>query len=380
MELRNLLKPRFIIPLTSFIIFFLFGFIFKYFCGCYTDYIHCWIRWDSAHYIEISKFGHTLYHCDAGIAVNTAADKWCGNAGWAPLYPFFIYLLKLSTFQLLSAAQAGVILSNIFFLGYLMIIAKIHQFETFSIRNWLIIFIAVFCPGNIYYHAIFPLSQTVFFIALLYYQLSKNRFVAAGIAGCLSVLSYSIGFFLLISLGFYAIYLVKNNPSVLKHFILKTIAISCGGLLILFAYDYLATGHWNAVFLVQEKYGYSLNSPLKILGIRIEKMLKNPDWSGWIIELQNILVLMIVLTITLRAWFRKHQLPIEVLGIISLFFFWFLPFSANSQAGLYRNAAMLGPGLSAQKQISNAALWLVFLAFLLLSFPMAQFYIQDIII
>ncbi len=51
--------------------------------GCTDWSVECWKRWDSFHYLTIALDGYTLVPCDE-------QGGWCGNTGWAPLYPWLI--------------------------------------------------------------------------------------------------------------------------------------------------------------------------------------------------------------------------------------------------------------------------------------------------
>jgi len=369
-------QPEWVIPIVAFFIFILFGAAIVYLGNCDFSFANCWVRWDSANYLDIVKNGHTLYHCTAANEM----DKWCGNAGWAPLYPFFIRIVNTLSLGQLSLAQSGGILSNTFFLGYLILTAKIIEINSYKLRNWLFIFIVVFCPGNIYYHAVFPLSQTIFFMAWLFYLLKKERFISAGFAGALAILSYSIGFFLLAAMGCYTLYLIVKTKKIFHAFVTKTLPISVLGFVTLFIYDYFSTAHWNALFMVQSKYGHSINSPLKIFGMRMQNLLNHPyNLSSWI-EIQNLVTMAVVLFMVVYTFFRKKNTEGRFLATFYLLFFWFLPYSASTATGLYRNAAMLGPGTTQNLEVPNWALLLVLAAFIAQSFPLGILFIQSTIV
>lgn len=330
----------------------------------------CWSRWDSALYLDIVKQGHTLIPC----AENP--DTWCGNAGWAPFYPL---LIKLLTYVGIYAPLAGLIISKISFLAYLFVSAKLWQVNGFQAKNWILMLITAFAPGSIYFHAIFPLSTAVFFMALTHWFLKNEKWFFAGIASMFGILSYSIGFFLLISFAFYGIILWQKQRINLKPFIIKTVLPASLGLIIWFGYDLVATGHWDALFKIQSKYGHGLNSPLKFLGVHLKRLFSGPfELKTWI-EVQNMLVLILVIAINMLLWLKKSDNYSRFSGIY-MFFFWMFPFSASADVALYRNCAMLGPSFNIFNKLKTRYLILLLVMFLILWYPMGILFIQSILV
>lgn len=330
----------------------------------------CWVRWDSGLYLDIAKNGHTLIPC----ADNP--DSWCGNAGWAPLYPLFISFLSSAGF---SPGMAALFLSKLFLLLYLLVSAKLWQINDYSPKNWLYMGICAFAPGAIYFHAVFPLSMAVFFMALTHLYLGKEAWLKAGIAAFSGILSYSIGFFLLISLGLAALFLWRENREKAIKMALLSVLPAAAALIVWFTYDYILTGHWNAMFLIQTKYGHGLNSPLKFLGLHLSRLFTNPFTLKTWIEIQNMLVLLMVLLLSLPAILKK-VLFFEKFKGLYLFFFWMLPFSASADVALYRNCAMLGPSMTLLKNRNIYWLVTVFILCIILWFPLGILFIKSILV
>lgn len=363
--MKQLLKPALLIPITWWALAFGLAMLAAAASQCTAGWSEaCWSRWDSGLYIDIARNGHTLFPCP------DQPGKWCGNAGWAPLYPMLMALLHYTG---MSLARAGMVLSELFFLGLLLVNARLWRISDFGWRSWAGMALVAFAPGSIYYHAIFPVSMVVFFLSLCMLFIRQERWFAAGLAAMPAVLSHSIGFFLLPALGVLLLLLWRRDKQLPLFHGVKLCGPPLLGLAMWYGYDWLKTGHWNAVFMIQEKYGHGLNSPLKMLGHRMDKWLNDTSGLARWIELQNMMLLGLVISICAWLWFGKKDLFARFQAAW-LLFFWFLPYSASLDVALYRNCANLAPGWSAARNWPAAALLLLLAVFFILWWPMARLF------
>jgi hypothetical protein len=317
-----------------------------------------------------------LFYCGPEQGYPEGAKDWCGNSGWAVLYPFLMFLVsKISGWSL---AVSGIALSKLFFLGYLIVVARLLEIKDLNPRNWILIGIAAFCPGSIYFHAVFPISLVAFCISLLILFLKQEKYVAAGITGFFAVLAYSTGFFLLLVLALFGLVLWRQKHPKLMRYLIYTCGLSGLALIGLFSYDYWATGHWDALFKIQGKYGHGIQSPFKMFAGHWELLMKRPftllHWS----EIQNM-VMIIYISVLIWTAYRKYSRPFHLFFSLFLLIFWFLPYSISLQVSLYRNAAVLGAGHTVADKLPTWALVLVLLSFLGLSYPLGILFIQSTI-
>ncbi|MFY7946045.1 MAG: hypothetical protein ACOVQJ_03525, partial [Bacteroidia bacterium] len=300
-----------LIPLTVFLLASLFAWWIAGAGNCWSGGFHpdCWVRWDSALYMQIAEQGHTLFYCGPEQGYPEGAKDWCGNSGWAVLYPFLMFLVsKISGWSL---AVSGIALSKLFFLGYLIVVARLLEIKDLNPRNWILIGIAAFCPGSIYFHAVFPISLVAFCISLLILFLKQEKYVAAGITGFFAVLAYSTGFFLLLVLALFGLVLWRQKHPKLMRYLIYTCGLSGLALIGLFSYDYWATGHWDALFKIQGKYGHGIQSPFKMFAGHWELLMKRPftllHWS----EIQNM-VMIIYISVLIWTAYRKYSRPFHL--------------------------------------------------------------------
>lgn len=375
---HRLLKPAIVIPLIVYLLSKLWMYFIALQGNCWAGFgPDCWVRWDSALYMQIAEQGHTLFYCGPEQGYEAGSTAWCGNAGWAPLYPFLMFLIHKITH--ISLPISGIVLSNVFFLSYLFACAKLIDLQTYGMRSWLMLGIFAFCPGNVYFHAVFPISLVAFCITLLFIFIQKEKFLLAGMAGFFAVLSYSTGFFLLAVMGLYGVALFwKKHPKWRQYFI-KTLGISAVALLCLFAYDFAATGHWNALFLIQGKYGHGIQSPLKMFGEHFKILIAQPFSLLHWVEIQNMVMVLYIAIAAFLSW-KYISKPFRLFQTLFLLVFWFLPYSISLQVSLYRNAAVIGAGHSVANKLPTWLLLALFLIFFALSYPLGILFIQSAIV
>jgi hypothetical protein len=376
---KYLLHPAVLLPLAMFLITKAFAYWIAGEGNCWDGFgPDCWVRWDSGLYVRIAEHGHQLFHCGPEYGYPVGAPEWCGTAGWAPLYPWFMRIFHGITG--IDLVHSGLILSNIFLLGYLFVCAQILAISGFHIRHWLLLALCAFCPGNIYFHSLFPLSQVSFFLALFFLFLQREKFLYAGIAAYLAVLSYSIGFFLLAVLGIYALLFLFRFRNKFWPYVLQTCIPATAGLLTIFIYDQLVTGHWDALFLIQQKYGHTLHSPTKLFVERWQIMAKEPLGMKTWMEVQNMFIIVYIISMSVVQFRKGFQKPFDFFHGLYLFVLWFLPYSASTNVALYRNAAILGPAHSVAKTLPTWALAILVAIFIGLSYPLGILFIQSIIV
>jgi len=369
--MKSWLKPALLIPLTV----WLLARVASHFMGiesqCYGGWTaECWSRWDSGLYLQIAEQGHNLIPCPDW------PGAWCGNAGWAPLYPLMI---KACTLLGADPAQSGLWISQLFFLGLLLVAAKLWDVQSFSVRNWLGMILIGFAPGSIYFQALFPVSLVVFLLMLLHYFLGREDYLKAGICGFLAVLSYSGGVFLLIGLALWGLLQWIKTKTFPWQLALKTGLVTFAGMLVWWGYDAVATGHWNAMFFIQQKYGHGLHSPLKHFGNHL-KILFGNSWGmkSWVEE-QNLVIMTGVVATTIWAIVRRKA-DFTAFQAMHIFLFWMFPYSVGMDVSLYRGCALLSPGFSMFRNLHTGWLWAIAIVFLILWFPMSVLFFQSIII
>lgn len=357
--LRN--KPNsafWILPLTIYGIVFGFAETIALAGNCFGWWENCWSRQDSGLYMEIAQQGHTLIHCGVENGYEEGSEKWCGNAGWAPFYPFLIFLFNKITS--LPLAICGVLISHACFLAYLYVCSSLLEIKSWNISNWLTLLMCAICPGGFYFFSIFPMSLVVLLISLLFWSIQKNRWQFAGLVAFSLALSYSSALLIYFCIGVYLIFLfIKNykgrklkflgieiqkqfsGHDLFRKVFFRLFAPGILGIFTLYVYDYLVTGHWDAMFKVQSKYGHLLYSPFKHLGGHFKLLVEHQNTILAWIDFHNIFFFFAIPVLIVGILNSKG--PIIPLIVIFVIVMWYIPFSIGINVSLYRGISLLAP-------------------------------------
>lgn len=272
-----------------------------------TNPLHAgaWARWDSNLYLSIAQRGYFLEPCGPGS--HYEAWQWCGNAGWFPLYA---WLLRICS---------GALLSLVFEAALLWVVWRFLLRES-SVAA---LFLAALFPGSIYQQAVFPVSLFLLCAAAFLALCERQRFAGAAGAGALAAMAYPTGF-LLAPIG-----LLRRN-------LWPAVGVALGFLAVL-AVMRVQTGHWNAYFLTQQKYGFSF-APLDALFSRLKPLVnaRYRNAASLAAGAQTLLVLA-MMALSVLQWRARPIIAAYCLG------YWAFPLCVGGHLSLYRAEALLVP-------------------------------------
>jgi hypothetical protein len=293
-----------------------------------------WSRWDSGLYEDIARDGYDLYTC------KEEPDKWCGDAGWFPAYSWVVGGLHLLG---LPVRGTAVVVSWLLAAGTIVLIWATFLNRRTGAAAIAALFYAAFAPGQIYDYAVFPLSLLAFATVAALWFLYRERHVAAGLAGAVAAVSYPAGVLLA---PVAAVWLVLQRSLPLGER-LRRAAITCGlivGGLWLFVIDQrLETGHWDAYFLVQEKYEHELQSPfVATWDMVVDGLRHRSQGIAVAVALQTALVTIVVALVLASAYRRRRTLDgVDSLLLLWAIATWALPLSQSAVSAQRAQATLL---------------------------------------
>ena len=217
-------------------------------------------RWDSGLYLAVANDGPTLERC-VDIP-NRSPDDWCGTAGWLPLYPLLIRALSVIS-SMSPVMSAWVIASVAQLAGLTGLVMLLRRRGATGQRLLIITTIAALFPGAVWNHAIFPMSLAA---ALMWWGLvmsDRRHLVIAAILIGLTAVAHNSGI---------VIVAVWVALTVLRHRTKASLvasAVAVTPALVLFAYQQMALGHWNAHLLIQSSYGHRIGFAPQVIIDRV---------------------------------------------------------------------------------------------------------------
>ncbi|ATB41919.1 hypothetical protein CYFUS_007395 [Cystobacter fuscus] len=335
-----------------------------------------WVRWDSGHYLSIAANGFILHPCGPDYG---GPSNWCGNAGWMPGYPRLIGLLSHTG---LAPAQAGVLLSALFSLGLLVLLWT--GFLGQRAKTLPVLGLAALFPGQVYQHAVFPISMCLFFSLLCLFFQERRRPVLAGLAGGVAAFSYTTGFLLApVVLGAELLAPGRSEGSPWPRWgrgVVMALGVMLGFVAALAVFQ-AQTGAWNALFLSQAKYGHGLGNPLDALEAVVGPLLRGESrhWKNASPRVQTLLVALMVLVLVARPLSRWREMGqrerwLALYGLA----FWLFPLVMGRGVSLYRAESLLVPLALLAWRPAVAGMWLVLAAALVV--PMGRLFFLSILV
>ena len=305
-----------------------------------------WSRWDSDQYLSIAQRGYEFSSC-AGIEGYDPND-WCGNDAWLPGYSFLIKLV--APLGHLNYPEAGVLVSAAFTFASLLSLWLLFLRAKLTIANGLVLLLAAFFPGHVYGHAVFPIAQFTFFVALSLWLFNRRRYRFAGVCACVAAFSYSSGLFLCGAFCLHALLLERDRPIRM----IKDLTWPCGGVLLGFssalALQWWQTGVWDAFFRVQAKYAYSPRTPFELWTSNIAHFFEH--WPrGASPNDQTLLVACLCILMLGYAFWRRVPTRLDVLLAAFAVIYWVIPIVLGGQLSLYRAEATLLPAVPLARRI-----------------------------
>lgn len=320
--------------------------------------LRSWSRWDSHVYIAIAQRGYELYPCDIpfqGLPI-ASSGMWCGDTPWLPGYPALIWFLaRVGVPEMVG----GVAISALFCLSILLLVWTEILRQERTARSLLVLLLAALFPGAIYFHAIYPISVTTFFVLLSLLLVSRGRWVLAGLAGAAAAFSYPGAVFLGLVLPACTIYGFREASwpgRLLRAF--GTGALVAAGVALVFAVEGFFVGTWDAFLRSQAQYDISTRMPILTVRPVLERVSKlvHTDWAHaglkeWTELIVPVGVLFIaaiavvVIAFAVRSWGRllvaaPPSLPVVYL-LIFLLFFWLVPLALPHYSLIRRHSLLL---------------------------------------
>jgi hypothetical protein len=344
-------------------------------------------RFDSALYMQIAEEGPTLALCrDLGIHLESP-EGWCGTAGWFPLYPGLIRLVEvLSPFDTIQSGLLVAEAATLVVFGLFWWLLQRLPGGGWVGRVALLGLLAAF-PSGTYLHAVFPLSLTIAATLGHVALLRAGRPLAAGLVGAVAAASYPIAAgIIVIGLVVVALDPARNVRNLLAG------VLPVLGTLAVFVVHAVTTGHWDAYFLIQQRYeaqGEGKNPVHNLLTLlrdapRVPYTPDNPPSPSMVERWQQVapaemafaaLLTLLVTAVALWPLLKRHRPdPLDAgLALYTLAMFG-APLVVGTQISQYRAHLLLVPGLLVLRRLPAVVVCALAVAALPLAYWMGMMF------
>jgi len=344
-----------------------------------------WGRWDSGNYADIAQHGYYISSC---VSQNRAPHgDLCSPAAWYPGYP---YLARwVSSITGLSLDHAFVLIAHTAFVALLYVIWIGFFRGRITTRSSMLIVLAAFFPGSIYFLASFPMSLLALCLSLQVACFLRSRWILGAVFGALASLTYPIAVVVPLTSAIWVLVATWRGPapgsaadtdsnsdtdtkadttdststdtdtdtdtapdrtSTGRAFAMAGVvgAIVSTGTVAVMAMHQVVIGDWAASIHEQQKFGGTLYNPVLNWGHTVVKqnswIQKTYPETARVIAGQTLLVTVLIATCAAVVVFvRKRRMVHDVGLLVMMLGLWLLPLSSNIETGLYRRVAPLVP-------------------------------------
>lgn len=356
-------------------------------------------RYDSVHYSSIANSGYELFRCaDRPDLAAWGPDAWCGNAGWFPLYPWSMRVVRSVTG--LTTSQAGWLVTELAGLAIVVVLwwllARLDGDAVTAAdraRRLAVLALAVVVPAGVYFHAIFPMSLAA--AAMLGYAalLTTGRWVWAGLAGAVATMAYPTGGLVAV-VGLVVVGVLVWRWQFTASRALAALAAVCGlpalALLGVLVFMQSTMGHWDAYLKVGAKYSDQGHNPVDTF---VHVVTEPSSVEGTLPPM----VARLYLTLHLEMWatlalvllacagavaarVRGRLEPVDA-GLAAFAVLMFVaPLAVGSHVSQYRAHTLLLPAIVLLRHLPGWLLWLLAVALLPLAYRMGTLFYPSLLL
>jgi Gpi18-like mannosyltransferase len=279
-----------------------------------------WQKWDAIHYLNIIAKGYGPF----------AAGKL--NTAFFPAYPL---LCRLVPFVVGSDVLAGLLVSNLAFLGAMILLYKLLRLDYDRVvAERAVLFMAVF-PFSLFFSGIY--TESLFLLAVLgcFYSARRENWLNVFLWGVLATSTRLVGLALVPAVLYYYYEQRRFKLERTDRHLLGVLAIP-SGLGLYMVYQYFAFGSFTSFLRSSgEVWGRKLSFPWVSVLNHMNRMAAG---KGFPVFIYNLLVLLLLIFILVEV-FRRRQTAYGIFGTAALL----LPLMSSTLKAFTRYAIVMFP-------------------------------------
>jgi hypothetical protein len=336
-------------------------------------------RWDSEHYLSISRSGYEMFRCWDRPGYKSAGfpDVICGNVAWFPGYPMVVRVFSATG---LNYDAAAVVVAELSLLAMLLVLWYLIG-ARLTWASGLTLAIGTVFVGGIYYHLAFPTSLGTLGLILCVLAVKRGSWTLAAAAGFLASACHPVGAVAVGMLALSVLFAWKGDAWKVR--VAKagsSAAIAYGGVLYAKWMMWRDTGHWNAYAEINRSSYHQggLRNPISEFDAArhfdFSRFFHQQPPVPWLLEHSqqanhaelwvNLgFVLVVVAATAWRLWDQRRLEVEEWASLLLLGGVFWTPFVAGAQMSWYRNHAQMFIGLVLVAKMPRALQLLILVVF-----------------
>jgi hypothetical protein len=339
------------------------------YCGEDPGRNRTWVHWDAYRYIDIARRGY----------VEVESDPMASNTGWFPGYSLLTRLVSETTGMRIPLA--GRVVSAAGLLGFLTVLGGALLPVTRWPHRLLILLIAGFFPGWMYFHAVFPQSLLVFFTLGAVALAARGRWLLSGLSGALAAFTYPTGVVVIVPL---TVQTVLAKGLSLRQRVVALVqgpGVAALGLGVVAVLHRFQVGRWDAYVRFQRELGAGLFNPLAVLVGHLRPLITPRASPETLIAVHTAVTTLLLLGAAVAFWCQRERMrPMDAALLVYGAALWVLVNAAGPDLSIYRQAAAMVcvvPLLARLRPVVLAGLLVVLLP---MGIAMAVLFFQDVLV
>jgi hypothetical protein len=293
-------------------------------------------------------------------------------------------MIRFMSLSGLRPAASGALLSALCNVACLALLWNAFLGAAWNGPNAACLAMAAFFPGQVYHHAVFPVSMLTLCVLLALHFTEKGRPLAAGLAGAAAAVTYPTGVVLAPVLLVGSLLGGAGPRGRRWRSALRAPSLAVLGLAAVPIAQWAALGDPGAFLKVQDKYGHGWNWPIATLRRHVKPLVDGEwRWTSDVPALQSAFVALFVLAVAFRviaAMRRRRAEPQDVLLIAFTLAFWLFPLVLGASVSACRAEAILLPSAVLLRRLPAALQAAAAAASVALAYPIALLFYYRVLV
>jgi hypothetical protein len=327
-----------------------------------------WVRWDSYRYITIARDGYA----------EVPDDPPASNTGWFPGYP--LLMRGLSGALGVKPALAGRTIAVAFTLALLALLWAELLPPAPPAPGLVVLLVAAFFPGWVYWHAVFPLSMVIFFSLASLALASRRLYLGAGLCGAAAAFTYPIGVAVVLPLLLLVVRDERLRGAERWRALLAGPVVAGLGLVAVLAVMQATVGRWDAYFRFQAQFDHGLHNPFTVFAGRVVPAFGGSLSPEMLMGLQAALAALLLAAAAAIVFLGAPPRPIDAALLVNGAALWLLVHAAGPNLSVYRPIGGLVCLVPILARLGLRPLVPLLLALVALGYGMGRLFFQNVLV